>query len=296
MSDVNSNVAIRRATPSSPRRGVDIVMPGAEPVETSEAWRVAGWILKFVRVQPNQMIALDQTAGKVHLKVITGELAEPALAPFAQPREVRTTQVDADHATAGPQGALFAIFTETDDAPANLHAMDELAFEGPHAEVFVWQTFYDRFGQAVEFFKDVDAYMVPGIHVCDADGTEIVYVNFWTMGKGGDASTHNHSQAPHPKAPAFAEVHWVFNNGTGRGGMYECDEVGGPRATYVMQGGEEHGPFWRIDPDSGMPTRRDNGAVEYGWHGWKAGTDDDPSQAFDFVAAFEINPDYARTR
>jgi hypothetical protein len=57
-----------------------------------------------------------------------------------------------------------------------------------------------------------------------------------------------------------------------------------------MQRGEEHGPFFVSDPTTGMAMRRENGAVEYPWHGWQAGTDDDAGQAFDFVAAFELNP------
>ncbi len=65
------------------------------------------------------------------------------------------------------------------------------------------------------------------------------------------------------------------------------------RSTY-QQRGEEHGPFWQIDPHTGMPQRWANGAVEYGLHGWQAGVDEQPLQAYDFVAAFEINPNYAR--
>ena len=41
------------------------------------------------------------------------------------------------------------------------------------------------------------------------------------------------------------------------------------------------------------PKLKANGAVDYPWHGWQAGTDDDSRQAYDFVAAFEINPRYA---
>ena len=38
---------------------------------------------------------------------------------------------------------------------------------------------------------------------------------------------------------------------------------------------------------------RENGAVMYGWHGWQGGTDGLPDHAYDFVAAFEINPNFA---
>ena len=37
----------------------------------------------------------------------------------------------------------------------------------------------------------------------------------------------------------------------------------------------------------------DNGAVKYPWHGWQSGNDDQDLQSYDFVAAFEIIPEYA---
>lgn len=283
---------VREAQPSEVRFGLDIVLDGTAPNESSQTWTVAGWRIQFVRLQAHETAPLDQTAGTVYLKVITGALIDPDLGPFAAARTVRSTMVDASQTTAGPEGALFTVLTATEAVPDNLESMDQLAFNGPIADTFVWDTFYDRF-RGAEIFKGVDAHIVPGFHLLDADGVEIVYVHFWTMGKGGDASTHNHSHSPSPRAPAFAEVHWVFNNGTGDGAMYECDAPGEPRTRLVMQRGEEHGPFFGIDPTTSMPQLRDNGAVEYGFHGWQGGTDDSPAQAFDFVAAFEINPDYA---
>lgn len=283
---------ICRAKRTEHRLGLDIALQGRAACETSERWTVGGWSLQFVRLQPNQMASLDQTSGSVHLKVIAGELANLGLGPFAAPKAVRQTRVDATEVTAGSSGAIFAVFTATDEVPARLYSMDQLAFGGPEADMFEWRSFHERFGADV--FEGVDAHIAPGFHLLDADGTEIVYVHFWTMGKGDDASTHNHSHRPSPRSPAFAEVHWVFNNGTGAGGMYECDAIDAPRSRIVMQRGEEHGPFWQIDPETRMPRLRPNGAVEYGWHGWEAGTDDDPARAYDFVAAFEINPDYAK--
>ena len=107
-------------------------------------------------------------------------------------------------------------------------------------------------------------------------------------------STHNHGRAPGPTSPAFAEVHWVVHNGTGRGGMYETAEPGAPtRDRCPMQQGEEHGPFFVFDPATGAPRLRDNGAVEYPWHGWEAGTDSADGHAYDVVAAFEITAPYA---
>lgn len=281
------------ATPSVDRLGLDIALPGRSACECSEIWRVAGWTLQFVRLQPNETTSLDQASGTVYLKVIVGVLTSLGLGPFAAPKAVRQTRVEADEVTAGETGSIFAVLIETADVPDALHSMAQLTFGGPMAAVFEWQTFYDRFGGA-DIFEGVDAHIVPGFHLLDADGTEIVYLHFWTMGTGDDASTHNHSHRPSTRSPAFAEIHWVFHNGTGGGGMYECEEVDSERVPTLMQRGEEHGPFWQIDAETRMPKLRPNGAVEYGWHGWQAGTDDGSTKTYDFVAAFEISPDYAK--
>ena len=119
----------------------------------------------------------------------------------------------------------------------------------------------------------------------------------WAAGKGVDLSTHNHGRAPTPTSPAFAEVHLVLHNGTGRGGMYLTAEPGAPsRTRFPMQQGDEHGPFFTYDPATGAPRLRENGAVDYPWHGWEAGAPDgEPKgQSYDVVAAFEITAPYAR--
>ena len=172
--------------------------------------------------------------------------------------------------------------------------MDQLAFSGPHCEALEWQTFEERYHSATPFFDGLDAHLAPGFHLLDADGSEITYLFVWTAGKGVDLSTHNHGRAPGRTSPAFAEVHWVVHNGTGNGGMYQTPEPGSPtRDRYPMQQGEEHGPFFAFDATTGMPRLRDNGAVEYPWHGWQAGTDAGDGQAYDVVAAFEITAPYA---
>ena len=144
-------------------------------------------------------------------------------------------------------------------------------------------------------FKGLDAHMLPGFHLLDAESEEIAYVHCWTTGKGVDVTTHNHSHPPSPLAPAFAETHLVLRNGTGTGAMYQCDS---PEATtrerLIVGEGEEHGPFFKFDADTGKPCLRANGAVEYPWHGWQGGEDDQPGQAYDLVAAFEISPTYTR--
>ena len=77
--------------------------------------------------------------------------------------------------------------------------------------------------------------------------------------------------------------------------MYECHTQDAVERTRLILGaGEEHGPFFRFDPDTGRPLRRDNGAVDYPWHGWQGGEDDEPGEAYDLVTAFELNPEYTQ--
>jgi hypothetical protein len=256
---------------------------------------MAGWNLQFVRLGANQSLGLDRDQGRVYIKVVTGELVNINRGPFAGPREIRNTLVDADEVVSGDSDAVFAVFTETAQANANVSSMDELTVNGPHSDAFRWLTFEEKFGSFTDIFNGDDAYMSGGFHLLDDDGTEISYVNLWTAGKGVNLSTHNHSGDPSPLSPAFAEVHWVFNNGTHKGGMYGCEGPEAPHSEdYPMQRGDEHGAFFVVDAATGKPSLRPNGAVEYPWHGWEAGTDDQPGQAYDVVAAFETNPDYVR--
>jgi hypothetical protein len=284
--------------PSSDREGVNITLgalAAGKSVAVSDVWSVAGWTIQFVRLGSEQTLGLDQSQGRIYIKVVTGELTNLQRSAFAAPRVVRSTLVETDEVTAGADGALVTVFIETGEAPANIVSMDQLAITGHLDEAFTWKSFDERFGQFTDIFKDADAHMSSGFHLLDSDGTEISYVNLWTAGKGVDLSTHNHAGDPSPTGPAFAEVHWVFNNGTSSGGMYGAEQPGAAKdPRYPMQRGQEHGTFFVIDPVTRSPKLRENGAVEYPWHGWQAGTDDKSGQAFDFVAAFETNPDYVK--
>ena len=285
------------ATPAAHRAGVDIVLDGSraarEPV-VSETWTVAGWSVQFARLGSGQSLDLDRSAGRHYVKVVTGELANIGRRPFAGHFAVRETAVDVHRLQAGPEGAVFAVFTESDLVAGNIHDMAALRIEGPMQDAFAWERFDEKFGAFTDLFDDMEAYMSPGIHLLNERGAEISYVNLWTCGKGVDLSTHNHAQDPSPEAPAFAETHWVFNNGAPGAGMYLCDEPGAPRRRFPMRRGQEHGPFFAIDESTGRPGMRANGAVEYPWHGWQGGQDNDAAQAFDFVAAFETNPEFVR--
>ena len=266
-----------------------------EPV-VSNVWSVAGWTLQFARLPAGRSLPLDQSAGRVHVKVVTGELANIGRRAFAGKFTVRDTDVGAHELRAGADGAIFAVFTETAEVADNVRSMAELNIEGPLCELLEWQRFDEKFGAVTDFFDGVEAYMAPGFHLLDERSREVTYVNLWTAGKGVDLSTHNHGHDPSPAAPAFAEVHWVFNSGAPGAGMYLCDEPGAPRTRFPMRRGQEHGPFFAIDSHAGHPVLRPNGAVEYPWHGWQAGDDDGTGQAFDFVAAFETYPDFVRLR
>ena len=284
-----------RAARATRRAGLDIVLASGlaaqEPV-ISETWSVAGWSMQFARLGSGQALQLNRSAGRHYVKVVTGELANISRKPFAGPFAVRDTAADVQSLRAGPEGAVFAVFAESDRVAGNIHDMAALRLDGPMRDVFVWERFDEKFGAFTDLFDGVEAYMSPGFHLLDETGTEITYVNLWTCGKGVDLSTHNHAQDPSPEAPAFAETHWVFNSGATGAGMYLCDEPGAPRTRFPMCRGQEHGPFFAVDEAARRPRLRPNGAVEYPWHGWQGGQDNDPAQAFDFVAAFETNPEF----
>jgi hypothetical protein len=263
--------------------------PAASPI-----WSSGGWTVQFVRLDPQQRWAVDHVAGTVYVKVVTGSLDSPGLSAYPVVGEVRSTQVTGADVTAGPHGATFAVLTATAGVPSLVSDMASLTYSGPLADHLDWQTFEDRYHAFTPFFDGLDAYLAPGFHLLDAAGDEVAHVFVWTAGKGVDLSTHNHGRPPSPTAPAFAEVHWVLHNGTGAGGMYETPEPGSPvRHRTPMAQGTEHGPFFRFDPSTGRPVHRDNGAVDYPWHGWEAGTDGAAGQSYDVVMAFEITAPYA---
>ena len=286
-----------RITRAPVRAGLNIEMSGGTAPVVSDVWMLGGWRIQFIRLDAGQSFALDHHAGTVFVKVVTGTLVNIDRAAYAQSKTIRSTRVEVAEVTAGARGALFTVFTQTADVPASVTSMAQLGMAGPHAELFRWESFEAKYGAFMTAFNGQDAHLLPGFHLLDADGQEIAYLFVWAAGKGVDMSTHNHGHTPNANAPAFAEVHWVMHNGTGHGGMYETSAPGAPdRIRHPMQRGEEHGPFFHVDAQSGRPVLLDNGAVAYPWHSWQAGQDSEPGQAYDVVAAFEITAPYADTR
>ena len=281
------------AEPSTTRPGLNITLTAKVPVCVSQVWGCGDWQVQFVRLGALESVPLDQSAGEVYVKVVSGGLASPALSAYAADREIRSTRVKNNQVRAGDSGAVITVFTATPALANNIRSMDEVQMTGPLKEHLQWQSFHERFESVTDAFKGVNAFMAPGFHLLDDDGSEIAYLHFWTAGKGVDLTTHNHGHDPSPVAPAFAELHWVLNNGTGKGGMYTTAEPGhAERTRYLIQRGEEHGPFFYHD--QGVPRLRSNGAVDYPWHGWEAGSDGESGDAYDVVAAFEISPEYAQ--
>lgn len=279
---------------STTRTGINIFIgEGAAPV-VSDTWSVGGWNIQFVRLDAGQSFALNHSAGAVHIKVVTGRLVNIDRGAYAEDKVVRNTKVTEAEVVAGPDGAVFTVFTGTSQVPNKVTSMNQLAYSGPLAEHLSWITFEERYHDVIPFFDGLDCYLSPGFHLLDADGEEITYMFVWTAGKGVDLSTHNHGHDPAPTRPAFAEVHWVLQNGTGNGGMYETSKPGAPdRARTPLLQGDEHGPFFMWDKKTSRPILRENGAVEYPWHGWQGGTDTEAGQSYDVVAAFEITAPYA---
>ena len=285
---------IATVRPSSERLGLDILIgDGVAPV-VSPRWTVGAWNVQFVRLDALQTFELSESAGTAFVKVITGRLSSIGRGAYADRHEIRTTRVGGEPVEAGEAGSVFALFTAGDDRLDPVVSVADLRFDGPGAEALGWRSYESMYSAATPHFDGLDAHLAPGFHLLDADGLEITYVFTWAAGKGVDMSTHNHGRPPKPTAPAFAEVHWVMHNGTGSGGMYLTPAPGSPeRKRFPVQQGEEHGPFFEYDAVSGAPLLRDNGAVDYPWHGWEAGVDDIPGQAYDVVAAFEITDRFA---
>ncbi len=276
----------------NPRGGVDVHfrLAGGEALQQSTVWTAAGRALRFLRMAPGVVLALPP--GENYVKVILGELANLDRSCLAAPFAVRTTRVMQPEVVAGSEGALIALVTLQDGASLTIDDMAAVTFRGEHEAHLAWQRFDEKFAGIIDFFDGKDCHMAAGFHLLDEHGVEIVYVNPWTCGKGVDLSTHNHAHAPSTKAPAFTEVHWVLGAATSESGMYRTSEPGAAeRERLPMALGDEHGPFYDRD-GQGRPVLRDNGAVQYPWHGWQGGDDDLPGSAYDFVAAFEINPDY----
>jgi len=297
---MGNNIDLRQARPNvdvvkhATRHGVSLAMGQGPVTRISPVWTMAGWRLQFVRLAAGDTLLPDQNAGGVFVKVIEGSTSAPMRRAYPTVGEVVSTRLAQPTISAGAESALLAVYTRTPGAPSNITRVDQLVIGGPLAEAFGWQTFEQRYSAVTPFFNGADAHLVPGFHLLDSSGAEIAYVFFWTAGKGVDLSTHNHGHMPHADGPAFAEVHQVLYNGTGSGGMYRTAEPGAAeRSRLPMYTGEEHGPFFAIAAN-GYARLRENGAVEYPWHGWQAGQDGVPGQAYDLVCAYEITAPYSR--
>ncbi|MDA0977891.1 MAG: hypothetical protein O3B72_04980 [Proteobacteria bacterium] len=288
---VQDDIQKVEASTGNPRGGLELCfnLP-PDRRQTSDVWSIAGWRIRFLALPPDGEMTLP--SAESYIKVILGSLATPRRGCFSEDFTVRSTRVMESGIRAGENGTLLAVCEKSASASMPITTMDQCRFEGPDADRLAWKRFSERFGAFTDYFNELDNHMADGFHLVDPAGREIVYVNFWTCGKRGDVSTHNHGHSPGPHSPAFVEVHLVLNNGTGQGGMYETD---GPesvkRMRHIMQAGEEHGPFFHHR--DGRPVRLENGAVSYPWHGWESGDDRQPGQAYDLVAAFEINPELA---
>ena len=276
-----------RVEPNTARGGINLWLD-PHALSISPTWRLGGFSVSFVHLPAGQTLDFPENV-TTYAKIIHG--ATTTRRAFPEVGAVRTTAMGE-----GIQAAcdtVLCIISETSAVPDKITDMSQLLMSGSHAECLQWQTFDEKFRAVTDIFRGLEAYMVPGFHLLDAHDHEIAYVHFWTSGKGVDVSTHNHSHDPSELAPAFAETHLVLRNGTGRGGMYECESPQASDRKHLIVGtGEEHGPFFRFDPDSGTPVLRENGAVEYPWHGWQGGDDGEPGQSYDVVAAFEISPRY----
>lgn len=279
------------------RGGLNLEVPASGRAVSPE-WKLGGFGIRFASLPAGDALEVSQASGPVYLKVITGEVDNGGGRAFPPAGAVTSTRMT-DTVVRARRDALLCFVTDPVNNPSCISDMQQLTLRGALETHCRWQTFAEKFGAVTDVFNGLEAHMIPGFHLLDSAGAEIAYVHFWTTGKGVDVSTHNHGQDPSENAPAFAEVHLVLRNGTGGGAMYMCEAPGAEeRVRTPIQAGEEHGPFFRYDAATGQPLLRDNGAVDYPWHGWQGGTGDGQGEregeAYDLVAAFEISPDYAR--
>ncbi|MBO6555369.1 MAG: hypothetical protein JJ934_16060 [Pseudomonadales bacterium] len=272
------------------RGNINILFENPGHLEASPIWQLGGRRIQFVWMPPGEALALPDVARNL-VKVIGGFLIEPDRRAFCRPKGMQNVLFEGKRVVAGSEGAFVAVISEK--TLTVVRSMTELQFSGPLAEALQWRTFHEQFGHVTDAFEGEDAYIGPGFHLQSDTGEETCYLNIWTAGKGVDLTTHNHAHDPSPAAPAFAETHLVVSNGTGQGGMYECDEPGSQKTRQALPSGYEHGPYFDVDAE-GLPVLLGNGAVSYPWHGWEAGTDDDSEQAYDLVFAFETRPSLVR--
>ena len=290
------NTVNTRLTADNPRGGINVhfELHAETAAQVSPSWTIAGRELQFIRLAAGQSWELEP--GDHFAKVILGDLANIHRSCLTAPFTVRSTGISESVLVAGEAGALFALMTMP---PSTTHLVTDLSaleFTGPLNEHLTWQRFDEKFAGITDFFDGKNCHMANGFHLIDENGDEIVYVNPWACGKGVDLSTHNHGHPPSPSNPAFTEVHWVLAASTDNSGMYQTPTPDSDeRVAYVMGFGDEHGPFYDRDA-AGYPLKRQNGAVQYPWHGWQGGTDDSSSEAYDVVAAFESNPDFIEAR
>ena len=152
------------------RPGINLAMfAGPAPV-VSDVWTMSRWTIQFVRLGPGQQHDLEPSGGVTLVKVISGRLAVPDRGAYAEAHAIRTTRVDGGSITAGADGALCCVITETEPSDGLLTDVAELEIEGPSAEALRWQTFESKFSGFTTFFNGLDAHLAPGFHLLDEDG------------------------------------------------------------------------------------------------------------------------------
>lgn len=275
----------------SERGGIKIQLdsPEVSPVISSPVWEMAGFAMQFLQLAPGARVNLDQRSGRNYVKVIKGSLSNINRGPFTAPRTVRNALVTEDYIEADKDGAIVFIMLKTAGAPETVNDMiaDDVEIKGVSEEALNWNR-VDELDWGREVFKGVPFYNMRAFQIVDGHNKEICYVQFWAAGEGVDCKMHKHETAPTAMDPTYCEVHLGLFNGTGQGGM--VDENG---KHYVMGEGDEHGPFWKIDTNTGRPLFRNNGAVWYEDHKWQAGGKKVAAKNYDIWAVFEMAPDEA---
>ncbi|KAH3732937.1 glycoside hydrolase [Pelomyxa schiedti] len=188
-----------------------------------------------------------------YVKILAGGLSNPFIPILANPREKRSAILRNPLVQAGPEGALFMLFTKLYGAAKEVTDTSTLQWVLPNGNAIVmpWKPFppFERFFNSRY------------IHI-NVGGTPVASIQFWAAGLGVDCGLHDHSDLD--ATSTFGEVHLALYNGSGDGGMVWKNE-GAPDGHLALLAGEEHGPIWL------KGERNDKGGLKYPTHKWQAG-------------------------
>lgn len=290
---------------------------------TAPLLQVANYQITLESIPPHTSLTVNENQPDA-IKVLFGEVrvGETARrAPGPNPYDKATAKLSEDTRT-GRGGAIIMRFSPLDgpkswsnagDIPVkNLFKLSYPQLQLPDLSF----TRVDKLPWSGNQFDGKEFYNMTGIYLRFLDGTPLCHVQFWAAGeylaidlafihcpdsnyimspaRCISAEAHNHSD----DSTFFLEIHLSLSTNTKKGGVWYLkpehdpgsDPEGLPDEWYnkiPLSSLEEHGPLWD-QGGNGSVIFKENGAVQYPYHKWQAGSTGD---MVDIWAAFEYNPD-----